>query len=99
TRAPVIGPTQVCPSVSHSALQPSPEMLLLSSHCSPSFAQRLPSPQRSNWQAVHPSHATAFPSSHCSPACVKPSPQLWSVVVEVFVVVVVVVVVVTIAGH
>src|SRR3989338_139580 len=61
-------------SSSQFAVQPSPSMLLLSSHCSLSCL--IPSPQNSLRQfELHPSLSRLLLSSHCSPISRIPSPQ------------------------
>src|SRR5688500_11934960 len=76
-------------SSSHSALQPSPSMMLLSSHSSTSPGNLMPSPQRevqapalqsgsSEQVGVQPSHHWSFPSSQGSWPSRAPSPQLVS---------------------
>src|SRR6266404_2019122 len=64
----------------HSLLQPSPSVVLPSSHSSPSFTHSMPSPQRSILHVEQPSHGVSLPSSHSSPqsASTMPSPHLGS---------------------
>src|SRR6266481_6423932 len=64
----------------HWLLQPSPSVVLPSSHSSPSFTHSMPSPQRSILHVEQPSHGVSLPSSHSSPqsASTMPSPHLGS---------------------
>src|SRR5262245_20096027 len=94
SRFPMGGLVQVLPSLSHVALQPSPEVRLPSSHCSPSLAQKVSSPHVSSLHPVQPSHGFALPSSHCSVGLLMlPSPHVPAIVVEVVELVLVVLVV------
>src|SRR5690349_5367459 len=68
---------QIAPSRRQLASQPSPEIVLSSSHCS--SGSRTPSPQltASSWQVlVQPSPDTLLSSSHSSGASTVPLPQL-----------------------
>src|SRR5581483_1038974 len=61
----------------HVAEQPSPLVVLPSSHVSPTST--IPFPHTSNWQAAEqPSPPTVLPSSHCSPLPTTPSPHVAS---------------------
>src|SRR5687768_7833212 len=63
-------------SIKHASLQPSPDSLLPSSHCSPPTTMPSPQPAVSLWQEpLQPSPVTRLPSSHCSEPSLMPSPH------------------------
>jgi hypothetical protein len=67
-------PWRAAHSSSQAASQPSPVVVLPSSHSSPAWT--MPSPHTGSLQAlVHPSLLTALSSSHSSPASTAPFPQ------------------------
>src|SRR5436190_325456 len=62
-------------SVWQPALQPSPDTVLLSSHCSAPSLTPLPHSDSKRQVLLQPSPVMALPSSHCSLVCFTPSPH------------------------
>src|SRR5262245_64134567 len=74
---PLHVPVSGQPSKAHVAEQPSPLMVLPSSHVSPDSTT--PFPQPCTWHVgEHPSPFVVLPSSHCSPRSRTPFPQTFA---------------------